>query len=406
MIVENLRNKFLKLIRVPPNISLKERRYFYIGLLTTLFPLFFHLGMLILFGVLGVWSLFFLNIFSVLLYVYSFYLVYFQGNYLTAIILGAVEVFIHQVVCILGLGWDAGFQYYLISYILAIGLLPPKQKYVITFFEIVYALTYFTLSLTVKSLIPLYHVSSEIIFSLNIINVFIFLLLITLGMVYFTRTSWKAEEKAEAEFQRAEDLLHNILPVTVANRLKSHGEVIADDYECATVMFADIVDFTKIASDLRADQVVTLLNEVFSKFDELVEKYYLEKIKTIGDAYMVVSGAPNSCDDHSERIIEFAVDCIREIEKINERHQTNLRVRIGINSGPVVAGVIGKKKFIYDLWGDTVNIASRLEAYGIPGEIQVGEATYNLLKDKYQFRDRGMIEVKGKKTIHAYILVG
>jgi len=218
------------------------------------------------------------------------------------------------------------------------------------------------------------------------------------------RTSWKAEEKAEFEFQRAEKLLLNILPSSIADRLKAQQEVIADDFESATVLFADIVDFTKITSDLPAYQVVSLLNDVFTQFDELAEKYQLEKIKTIGDSYMVVSGVPYPCQDHAKRMIEFSREVLSSMKKLSEAHSVALQIRIGVCSGPVVAGVIGKKKFIYDLWGDTVNLACRLEANGIPGKIQVGESTYQLLKDQFPFEDRGFIEVKGKGRVKAYLL--
>jgi adenylate cyclase len=397
-------NSVFEKIKVPKNISLKERRYYFIGLLTTLFPLIFHIGTLIFFGVVGVNTLFFINFFSVALYIYSFYLVYVHGRYFIAIILGAIEVWIFQVICIFAIGWDSGFQYYFISYILAIGLLPPKNKFIITFFEIVFAMTYFVFSLMVKNLTPFYSLDPNILVWLHTVNVLIFLMLITLGIVYFIRTSWKAEEKAEFEFQRAEKLLLNILPSSIADRLKAQQEVIADDFESATVLFADIVDFTKITSDLPAYQVVSLLNDVFTQFDELAEKYQLEKIKTIGDSYMVVSGVPYPCQDHAKRMIEFSREVLSSMKKLSEAHSVALQIRIGVCSGPVVAGVIGKKKFIYDLWGDTVNLASRLEANGIPGKIQVGESTYQLLKDQFPFEDRGFIEVKGKGRVKAYLL--
>ena len=147
-----------------------------------------------------------------------------------------------------------------------------------------------------------------------------------------------------------------------------------------------------------------MLNRVFSAFDALTDKHGLEKIKTIGDAYMVVGGLPTPREDHAEAIAAMSLDMYKELRDINARHGTDLNIRIGINSGPVVAGVIGNRKFIYDLWGDAVNTAARMESHGVAGRVQVTEDTYNLLKDSFEFEDRGIIDVKGKGDMHVYIL--
>ena len=162
----------------------------------------------------------------------------------------------------------------------------------------------------------------------------------------------------------------------------------------------DVVEFTNRADKLSAEKVVIFLNELFLIFDDLTEKYKLEKIKTIGDAYMVASGIPDPCSDHAERLVNMAIEINDSLKKYNSNNGENVKVRIGINSGPAVAGVIGRKKFAYDIWGDTVNTASRMESYGEPGKIQVSEATYHLLKDKYDFTYRGVINVKGKGNLH------
>ena len=164
------------------------------------------------------------------------------------------------------------------------------------------------------------------------------------------------------------------------------------------------MNFTKLSEKLPPAQLVAMLNEIFSEFDRLTEKHGLEKIKTIGDAYMVVGGLPIPRPDHAEAIAEMALDMQSEITKFHLRRGYDCNIRIGINSGPVIAGVIGTKKFIYDLWGDTVNIASRMESHGISGEIQVSEATYDRLKHLYSFESRGLIEVKGKGKMAAYLL--
>ena len=211
-------------------------------------------------------------------------------------------------------------------------------------------------------------------------------------------------QKLVAERERAERLLLNILPPSIAQRLGHNQDTIADSFEEATVLFADIVNFTNLSSHISPTELVSMLNEIFSRFDRLLERYGLEKIKTIGDSYMVVGGLPLIRPDHAEAVAEFALDMQQQIQEFNAERGQAFSMRIGINTGPVVAGVIGLKKFIYDLWGDTVNIASRMESHGIPGAIQVSSATYERLKDKYLFEERGAIDVKGKGEMITYLL--
>ncbi|HAA31214.1 MAG TPA: histidine kinase [Cyanobacteria bacterium UBA8553] len=212
-------------------------------------------------------------------------------------------------------------------------------------------------------------------------------------------------KKLAAEREKAERLLLNVLPESIAKRLQYQQDTIADNFEEVTVLFADIVDFTKISGQISPTELVGLLNEIFSRFDRLVERYDLEKIKTIGDSYMVVGGLPLLRPDHAEAVAEFALDMQQEINEFNAKKSQVFRMRIGIHSGPVVAGVIGLKKFIYDLWGDTVNTASRMESHGIPGSIQVSSSTYERLQDKYLFQERGVIDVKGKGKMTTYLLM-
>ena len=213
-------------------------------------------------------------------------------------------------------------------------------------------------------------------------------------------------KELKAEREKAEQLLLNILPQPIANRLKKEERTIADSFNEATVLFADIVGFTNLSAHTPPVELVNLLNQIFSAFDRLAEQHGLEKIKTIGDAYMVVGGIPTPGSDRAQAVAEMAIDMLKEIQQFNALNHAEFNMRIGINTGPVVAGVIGLKKFIYDLWGDTVNIASRMESQGIPGCIQVTDATYERLKDKYEFEQRGVIQVKGKGEMMTYLLLG
>jgi class 3 adenylate cyclase len=208
------------------------------------------------------------------------------------------------------------------------------------------------------------------------------------------------------EQQRSEGLLLNVLPAPIAARLKAGEAVIADAFPEVTVLFADLVDFTRRSQRTSPAQVVATLNELFSEFDRLAQRHGLEKIKTIGDAYMVAGGLPTPRPDHAEAIAELALAIQAEVARRTDPSGRPLAVRIGIDTGPVEAGVIGTTKFSYDLWGDTVNTASRMESHGVPGCIQVTARTYQRLRDGYQFQRRGPISVRGMGEMVTWLLVG
>lgn len=216
---------------------------------------------------------------------------------------------------------------------------------------------------------------------------------------YFVRT----RDRALADSER---LLLNVLPAPVASRLKQSERVIADGFEAATVLFADIVGFTGLAERLPPRDVVALLDRVFAGWDGLAARHGVEKIKTIGDAYMVAGGLPSPREDHAEAIADMALEMGAELARCAAESGQALEVRIGIDTGPVVAGVIGRAKFIYDLWGNTVNMASRMESHGLPGAIQVTEHAYERLRHRYELRRRGTIEIKGKEPMTTYLLIG
>ena len=207
-----------------------------------------------------------------------------------------------------------------------------------------------------------------------------------------------------AEQERSEALLLNILPRPIAERLKAAAYPIADDFEAASILFADVVDFTPLAQRLPAAEVVGILDQLFSQFDVLVDRHELEKIKTIGDSYMAAAGVPTPRPDHARQAALLALEMREVLASSVVAGQSGLELRIGINSGPVVAGVIGTKRFLYDLWGDAVNTASRMESHGTPGEIQITRATYELLRDEFVCRPRGTILVKGKGEMETWYL--
>jgi adenylate cyclase len=216
----------------------------------------------------------------------------------------------------------------------------------------------------------------------------------------------EATRALDAERQLSERLLLNVLPRAIADRLKRQPGIIADSFPEATVVFADIVQFTPLSARLTAEELVTWLNGVFSAMDQLAEAHGLETIKTIGDAYMVVSGLPRARPDHAEAAADLALAFREAVATQTAPDGEPLQVRIGMHTGPVVAGVIGTRKFTYDLWGDTVNTASRMEAQGVSGAIHVTEATYAPLRQGYRFEARGEVDVKGIGPMRTYFLTG
>jgi adenylate cyclase len=231
---------------------------------------------------------------------------------------------------------------------------------------------------------------------------------IVLAIVFYAlRDTARAERAAEREYERSETLLQNILPSSIVERLKADaGKVIADKHQAASVLFADMAGFTERASEMSPEELVQFLNGVFTTFDRLVENHGLEKIKTTGDAYMVVSGVPEARPDHLQALADFALELRDTIEKLRDPHGRGVAVRIGIACGPVVAGVVGKRKIFYDVWGDTVNVASRMESTGETGRIQVSEDAYARMKEEFVLDLRGTIEVKGKGRMVTWYLMG
>jgi adenylate cyclase len=233
----------------------------------------------------------------------------------------------------------------------------------------------------------------------DVLNIVVVSFVAMLLLVTFARGREAAQERVEA-------LLLNVLPAEIAQRLQSDPNSIADHFDDASILFADVVDFTPLSSRLDAREVVGLLDRLFTSFDELVDRYDVEKIKTIGDCYMVAAGVPRRRPDHAQALAGLALE-MRECAKtcLTDGPETDLQLRIGISSGPVVAGVIGRRRFLYDLWGDTVNMASRMESHGTPDAIQITRTTFELLQDDFVTEPIGLVDVKGKGEVETWRLV-
>jgi adenylate cyclase len=240
----------------------------------------------------------------------------------------------------------------------------------------------------------------------TVINVIGFLFsIVAMGAVGYVVVN-RAEHRLSLEYERSEQLLHNILPRSIAHRLKEGEHTIADDHASVTVMFFDVVNFTPLSAQNAPADVVAFLSDMFSRLDDLVEHHHAEKIETVGDGYMAVAGLTGAADNHARVVARLALDIRRYFARGVILNGQRVDFRIGINSGPVMAGVIGRRKMSYKVWGDTVNTASRMESYSIPGQIQISEATFRLLGDSFVCEARGAIEIKGKGVLDTYLLLG
>lgn len=379
----------------PPNIS---RRFFRAALITSIFGLPAHVIFLIFFSVLGEREMAYINIGSIVLWLSAVFLAK-SGRVLAGLLVISAEVVVHAIFAVHYIGWHGGFQQYLITLAVAAFIIPRGQRISALLSAIamtVYIALYFLYEqrAAVPTLIDLFYIP----------NTIIALLICITAMAYYTRNLETTEIALGEAHEKSETLLNNIMPAVIAERLKSGSITIADGFNEASVLFADIEGFTNFSEGHAPADVVKILNGIFSHLDTLVQKHKLEKIKTIGDAYMVAAGIPVYREDHAEAIAAFALDVRQAFDEYTRANNIHLRLRIGINSGPVIAGVIGRLRFLYDLWGDAVNTASRMESHGIPGEIQVTEATYDILKSKFNFEERGIIEVKGKGKMRTYLL--
>ena len=236
-----------------------------------------------------------------------------------------------------------------------------------------------------------------------LVNFFFVINLIGVGALVFMMVFYFVGQKNMFQ-QKSETLLLNILPKEIAAILKNESRTIADHYNQASVLFADMVGFTPLSAQLPPVEMVELLNEVFSFFDSLLDKYGVEKIRTIGDSYMVASGVPRGRSDHAQALVCMALDMQKYLALHTFRNGQRINFRIGINSGSMIAGVIGRRKFVYDVWGDAVNIASRMESHGLGGAVQITQTTYELIKDEFVCEPRGTVNVKGKGEMEVWLV--
>lgn len=393
-------------LAVPPNAGSYDHRTYYSMVIANLLAMLLHLVWIFVFFGMGLNTLSLVNVGSVLIWILNIAILCKWGAVLTAVVIGSAEVVGHQFLAIYYLGWGYGFQYFLLVIVAFAfmmnfrSLLIPGTMFVISllsFLGFYYFVQYWNLPHADPG-----PTAREGFLVANVTSAFT--IIASISYVY-SEAARTAEAKLEIERQKSEKLLLNILPVSIARQLKEGDAVIAEHFDTATVLFCDIVGFTSLSEKVTPAELVNRLNRIFSAFDELAEKHGLEKIKTIGDAYMVAGGFPQRRDGHVHDVAAMALDMLEAIARCNEELRQSVSVRIGIHTGPAVAGVIGTKKFAYDVWGDTVNTASRLEASGMSDRIQISEQTAVLLGDGYVLEARGAVELKGKGKMNTFWLL-
>jgi adenylate cyclase len=388
--------------QTPEEKSSSNRAYF-ICKIAYIFGASVHAAWIILFFMLDISFLGWFNVGSTALFLFLLWLNE-RGNVLLTSTLALCEVVAHQALAVILIGWDAGFQYYLGLSLMLPFLIQPTHLHLKIVFACLAAFTFIYLDMNWRKVMPIYPLSPMVLNTLGIINSSLTALNIVTWTHIFNRNAEKAKVQALTERRKADRLLYNILPASVAERLKNNQEVIADHVDEATILFADLVDFTRVASGFAPRDLIELLNELFSRFDDLIESFGLEKIKTIGDAYMVASGVPDPRADHAEVMARLALAMLNELRAYNQDRGFQFDIRIGLHSGPVVGGVIGKKRLIYDLWGDTVNIAARFQAQAMINGILISEATRQFLGPEFLVAERVVISVKGKGDMTSYSL--
>lgn len=339
-------------------------------------------------------------------------------GYVTTLLTGATRRVINKTTAIFPMAYIYAFMTYYVPNLPSQALIFQSQGWIVWVIMLIYAierlspllalstgimtsLLYFHLRFKIPQFqdVPYFQVAVQLLIA-NMTGFFI-----VSEHTSNSRRQFKLEKELEAERKSSENLLRNVLPVSIVGELKSKPSTIAQTYENATVLFADLVDFTKTAASMESKKLVKLLDELFSRFDGLADGHGVEKIKTIGDAYMAVAGCPNPDSHHALRVAQFALELNGVIQQFNADFGTNFKIKVGLSSGAVIGGVIGKKRISFDLWGDVVNLASRIESVASSGEVLVSETTASLIRDKFRLSSAKIVELKGKGPTPVYSII-
>jgi len=398
----NMQTFFKSYFEAPKDLDNASSRLYVIASANIPFAMLIHILYIPLFMWMKVPEMALVNILSVIAWAFVLYCIR-QMMFSTAWILFTAEIMLHAGFCSHYVGWGFGNQYFLFTLVGMSFLLPRKIYLSMTI--AVAAIIEFVILSRWSNETP-WNGNPDLLYLLNVFNIVIALSISVFDTLHYQWIIHQTEAELKRANSKSEKLLANVFPLAILEKLKNKEEPIAERFDSASVFFADIMGFTSLSEKLSPVELVNLLDKLFSLFDGLVIKHNVEKIKTIGDAYMVAAGVPTLIKNHAEKLANFALDFKICLAEFNQKNNQSLRMRIGINSGPIVAGVIGKSRFIYDLWGDCVNTAARMESHGMAEEIHISEHTYKLIADKFEFESRGVIEVKGKGPMPTYFLRG
>ena len=394
------------LLDIPVHVPDDIRRYFLYWKIFFILAAAAHFSALIVFASAGVSFMAWFNVFSVTTFIVAFILLR-RGHYHLPFWLAIIELVLHGIAATICLGPLTGFQCYVFLVLVLIFVQPFYRLRTSILLGCGVLASLLIVMLYVQHHPPIYQLTDFWMTLYMMMGWAMFPAIMVAMVLPFIAEARRAEKELESAYGESESLLLNILPKQIAERLKQTSGMIADDHEEVAIMFADIVDFTTLSGRLPPAELVDLLNNVFNACDELADKYGVEKIKTIGDAYMVVAGVPMALDRPETILAHMALDMIQAVSKFKLPGTNDpVLLRIGINSGRVVAGVIGRRKFAYDLWGDAVNVAARMEETSEPGRIQVPGDLADKLADGFNFEARGDIEVKGKGMMRTSFLLG
>lgn len=362
-----------------------------------------HVGLLALFVAFGIWPMAAFNLLSIALFVIVIALIR-TKRVVLGMFIAIGEVIVHQLLAVHFTGWTPGFQYYLMT-VAALPLMLPRVPVAQRVsFGIVPVLA-FVAMIFAHDPTPPNPFPERVAVFLGYANLLISLSAPWLFVYYFQRGAELVEAELGRAAHRSEQLLHCIMPPSIVKRLRE-DEIVADSLDDVSILFCDIVGFTSLAERTSPEELVRMLDEVFAGFDDLVADHELEKIKTIGDAYMVAAGVPEALEGHAERLAELALAIRESTHNYAERSGRPLSLRLGMHRGRAVAGVIGKTKFAYDIWGDAVNTAARMESHGEPDRIHISSAMAQVLRERFEVSPRGEVEIKGKGKMQTFWLEG
>lgn len=392
-----------RLLKKPEGLSKEEQRFFIAFKFAGPLGIIFHVVFLLLFWVLGYTELALYNIFSVAAFCIGYWRIFKNDLVTITVLCILIEVPLHAVLATLYFGFNAGFWLLIFISVATMTICPVITR--VWRFVLSMAITLLLGAVGVYANIngAIYDVPDWLTYTFLISNLVVLTIVVMVIILSYDIAVETAEEAQEREAARAEALLLNILPARIATRLKAQEEPLADRLDAVTVLFCDIAGFTNMSRGMAAEELVTLLNDLFTRFDVLVATHGAEKIKTIGDAYMVATGL-DGASDHAPQMVALAEDMQAAFEAFRDKHHLELGLRTGVHSGTAIAGVIGKNKFAYDLWGDTVNIASRMESTGVADRIQISAETRALLPEGVTVEARGLIDIKGHATREAFLL--